>query len=155
AREMDTLLSQDQTLRDQAALLRSAPGVGPVIARGLLAELPELGQCDRKALAAITGTAPYPRESGAWLGKRHIRGGRREPRNLLYLAALSATRSSSDLAACYSRLRARGKAPKLALLAIARKLLTRLNAMLRDHKPWIALQNWPLQTRLLTRRRKR
>lgn len=117
-------------------LLRTVPGIGPVVARTLLADLPELGQLDRRQIAALAGVAPFNRDSGQWRGRRMIWGGRASVRAMLYMAALVATRRNALLRAYYQRLRAAGKQPKVALVAVMRKLLTIVNAMVRDAKPW-------------------
>lgn len=122
--------------RVQEDLLRSVPGIGPIVARTLLAELPELGRLDRRAIAALVGVAPFNRDSGQWRGHRRIWGGRRAIRAALYMAALVATRRNPPLAAFYQRLRSRGKPAKVALVAVMRKLLTTLNAMLKHQSPW-------------------
>jgi transposase len=117
-------------------LLRTAPGVGPTVARTLLADLPELGTLSGKQAAALVGLAPFARDSGQRRGKRSVGGGRAGVRAALYMAALSAARYNPPLRAFRDRLRAAGKAPKVALVAVARKLLVILNAMVRDHRPW-------------------
>ena len=117
-------------------LLRSVPGIGPTTARTLLAELPELGRLDRREIAALVGVAPFNRDSGTLRGRRVIWGGRAAVRRTLYMATLAATRCNPLLRAFYLRLRERGKPAKLALVACMRKLLTILNAMLRDQQPW-------------------
>lgn len=117
-------------------LLRSVPGIGPVVARTLLANLPELGQLGRRQIAALAGVAPFNRDSGQWRGRRMIWGGRASVRAMLYMAALVATRRNALLRTFYQRLRASGKQPKVALVAVMRKLLTIVNAMVRDAKPW-------------------
>jgi transposase len=119
-----------------ATLLRSVPGVGPVLATTLLAELPELGRLDRKAIAALVGVAPLNRDSGTKRGQRAIWGGRAAVRATLYLAAFVASRWNPVLRAFYQRLRAAGKPPKVARVACMRKLLTILNSMVRDQTPW-------------------
>jgi transposase len=122
-------------------LLTSVPGVGDVVARTLLAELPELGQVDRHQIAALAGVAPFSRDSGRKKGKRFIRAGRVQVRAPVYMACLSAIRSNPPLSAFYRRLREAGKPARLALVAVMRKLLTILNAMLRDNRPWAAAQS--------------
>jgi transposase len=122
--------------RDQSHLLRSVPGVGPVVAVTLLAELPELGKLNRKQIAALVGVAPFNRDSGTMQGKRTIWGGRAIVRATLYMSALVAVRHNPQLKAMYKRLLAAGKAKKLALVACMRKLLTILNAMVRDKNAW-------------------
>lgn len=119
-------------LKLAASKLRNAPGIGPVAAATLLALLPELGSRSPKQIAALAGLAPFNRDSGIERGKRTICGGRKRVRDALYMAALAAVRSSNHLRNTYNRLVAAGKAKKLALIAVARKLLIALNAMLRD-----------------------
>lgn len=116
-------------------LLRGVPGVGPVTAAALLAGLPELGRLDRKQVAARAGLAPFNRDSGGLRGQRRIAGGRAGVRTALYMAAVSAVRCNPVITPLYRRRRAAGKPPKLALVACARKLLTILNAMVRDGRP--------------------
>ena len=112
------------------------PGIGDATARVLLAELPELGHVDRHQVAALAGLAPFNRDSGQWRGERHIQGGRAGVRTALYMPTVVATRCNPVIRAMYRRLRAAGKKPKVALTACMRKLLTILNAMLRDGTPW-------------------
>lgn len=128
---MDDLMASSHELQQQEAILGSAPGVGPVTARVLIAHLPELGQRDRRAISALAGLAPLSCDSGAMHGRRCIWGGRKRVRDALYMAALTACRSGSFKAA-FKAMRERGKAPKLALIAIARRLLVALNAAIRD-----------------------
>lgn len=119
--------------------MASVPGVGAITAAGLLALLPELGRLDAKASASLAGVAPFARgSSGLMQDRRTVRGGRKPVRSVLYMAALVATRHNPKIRALYERLRAAGKAPKLALTACMRKLLVILNAMLRSHTPWNA-----------------
>ena len=122
--------------RVQENLLQSVPGIGPTTARTLLAELPELGQLDRRRIAALVGVAPFNRDSGTRRGHRSIWGGRASVRSSLYMAALVGSRHNPLLRAFYQRLRQAGKPPKVALVALMRKLLTILNAMARDQQPW-------------------
>jgi transposase len=117
-------------------LLRGVPGVGPAVARTLLADLPELGALSGRQITALVGLAPVAHDSGTRRGKRHIAGGRAGVRSALYMAALSAARYNPPLRAFRDRLRAAGKAAKVVLVAVARKLLVTLNAMLRDGQPW-------------------
>lgn len=122
--------------RERDELLRSVPGIGDVVARTLIADLPELGRLDRKQIAALVGVAPLNRDSGRMRGKRTTWGGRAKVRSVLYMAALVASRHNPVLATFYQRLISAGKAKKLAITAVMRKLLTILNAMIRDHRPW-------------------
>ena len=117
-------------------LLASVPGVGPVIARTLIAEMPELGTLDRRQIAALAGLAPWTRQSGQWKGRSFIGGGRKSVRSLLFLGALTAARHNPALKAFRDKLVAAGKPKMVAAIAVARKLLTILNAILRDKKPW-------------------
>jgi transposase len=122
--------------REKENLLASVPGVGPVIARTLIAELPELGRLDRRQIAALAGLAPWTRQSGEWRGRSFIGGGRASVRTALFNGALVAARWNPNLKAFYERLLNAGKAKMQALIAVARKLLTILNAILRDNRPW-------------------
>jgi transposase len=122
--------------RERDQLLRSVPGVGDVVSRTLIADLPELGSLDRKQIAALVGVAPLNRDSGKMRGRRTIWGGRANVRSTLYMAALVASRHNPVLAAFYQRLVSAGKAKKLAITAVMRKLLTILNAIVRDQRPW-------------------
>jgi transposase len=117
-------------------LLRTIPGVGPVVSRTLLAELPELGALTRQQVAALAGVAPLNRDSGRRTGRRSTAGGRAGVRTALYQAALSARRFNPALRAFADRLAAKGKAAKVVLVAVARKLLVIANAVLRDRRPW-------------------
>jgi transposase len=119
-------------------LLTSVPGIGPITARTLIAELPELGRITRRRVAALVGVAPVNRDSGASRGHRAIAGGRKSVRNVLYMAALTAVRHNPAVRVAYERLRARGTPAKAALVAAMRKLLTIANAVLRDQQPWKA-----------------
>jgi len=116
--------------------LASVPGIGKTIARTLLAELPELGTLGRREIASLAGLAPYTRQSGRWRGKSMIAGGRAAVRSATFLAALVASRHNTPLKAFYQRLLRTGKPKMVALIAVARKLLTILNAILRDNRPW-------------------
>ena len=128
---------QDNTLwQGQAQLLRSIPGVGPVLVATLIAQLPELGLASHKEIAALAGVAPYARDSGQWRSKRAVWGGRRQLRAALYMATLVATRHNPTLRASYARLLAAGKAKKVALTACMRKLLTICNAIIKSNTPW-------------------
>lgn len=131
-----TLVQSDPTLAAEHAILCSAPGVGQLTAGVLMALLPELGQRPRRTISALAGLAPIAFESGAMRGSRHIWGGRKRVRDALYMAALSACRVNATFKAIYQALRERGKPPKLALIAVARRLLVALNAAIRDHKPF-------------------
>lgn len=119
-----------------ATLLATVPGVGAVVAATLVAELPELGTLSRQEVAALVGVAPFNRDSGRQRGHRATRGGRAGPRGALYMAAVAAVRWNPVVKAFHARLRAAGKPGKVALVACAHKLLTILNAMARDGRPW-------------------
>ncbi len=134
--DLDEAIEQSPTWRENAALLRSVPGVGPVLCRTLLAELPELGTLTHKQLAALVGVAPLNRDSGTMRGKRAVWGGRSGVRAALYMAALVATRHNPQVKDFYERLLAAGKAKKVALVACMRKLLIILNAVLKHRTPW-------------------
>jgi transposase len=122
--------------RAKDEMLQSTPGVGPILSRTLVAEVPELGALNRQEIAALIGVAPLNRDSGTVRGKRAVWGGRAHVRAVLYMSTLAAVRHNSVLKAFYERLRAVGKAPKVALTACMRKLLTILNAMLKHQTPW-------------------
>jgi transposase len=122
--------------REKEDLLTSFPGIANRTARTLIADLPELGSLTRRKIAALVGYAPMSRDSGTMRGKRHIAGGRHTVRSALYMAALTASRCNPAIRAFYQRLRAAGKPAKLALVAAAHKLLTIINAMLRDKNTW-------------------
>jgi transposase len=134
--EIGTAIQQSPVWRVHEDLLRSVPGIGPTVARTLLADLPELGRLDRRAIAALVGVAPFNCDSGQQRGQRHIWGGRAPVRAALYMAALVATRHNAPLGAFYRRLRAAGKPAKVALVAVMRKLLTIVNAMIKHQSRW-------------------
>ena len=134
--DMKKKLQQSPVWREKDNLLRSVPGVGPVTATTLLAELPELGQLNRKKIAALVGLAPFNCDSGNMRGKRAIWGGRACVRQTLYMATLSATRYNPVIHAHFLHLSKLGKPPKVALVACMRKLLTILNAMIHSMKAW-------------------
>ena len=134
--DIDTLVRGSPVWRAKEDLLASVPGVGPTIARILLAELPELGTLDRRRIASLAGLAPYTRQSGRWKGKSMIAAGRAPVRSAAFMAALTASRVNPVLKALYQRLLAAGKPKMVALIAVARKLLTILNAILRDARQW-------------------
>ena len=134
--EIDDTIRGTPIWRENENLLKSVPGVGNTLARTLLAELPELGSLGRKQIAALVGVAPFNRDSGTLRGKRTVWGGRAPVRAGLYMAALVASRHNPLIARFYRRLLAAGKPKKLALTACMRKLLTILNAIVRDRRPW-------------------
>ena len=135
--KIKTLISKTPQIAEQARLMRSAPGIGPVACMQLIAQMPELGRLAPKQLAALAGLAPFNVDSGKHRGKRLIGGGRKRVRDALYMAALNAVRRNGILKTFNQRLRTAGKPAKLALIAVARKLLTILNAMLRDRKIYL------------------
>lgn len=135
-RDIDDAVRGSPAWREKEDLLASVPGVGPVTARTLIAELPELGSLDRRQVAALAGLAPFTRQSGRWRGKSFIGGGRASVRTALFMSAQAAKRFNPLLAAFHQRLIAAGKPKMVAIIAVARKLLTILNAILRDKKPW-------------------
>jgi transposase len=135
-RDLEEAIKASATFRENEALLRSVPGVGPVLARTLLAELPELGELTHKRLCALVGVAPFNRDSGHRRGKREVWGGRAPVRAALYMGALVATRYNPTIKEFYERLLAAGKPKKVALVACMRKLLSILNALMRDRAVW-------------------
>jgi len=134
--DLDQTIRQRPLWREQEELLKSVPGIGPVVSRTVLAELPELGRLNRKQIAALVGVAPLNWDSGTLRGRRAIWGGRAHVRTALYMAALAASRRNPVIRQFYRRLRAAGRAPNVALVACMRKLLVILNAILRHHVPW-------------------
>jgi transposase len=134
--DIDKTIRKSPAWREQEDLLRSVPGVGPVSARTILAELPELGSLNRKKIAALVGVAPLNRDSGTLQGTRTCWGGRAPIRRVLYMATVAAVRCNPAIRSAYTALRARGKKPKVALIACMRKLLTILTAMVRDQRRW-------------------
>jgi transposase len=138
--ELDVLI--DDQIRGSAVwvekedLLASVPGIGKTIAQTLIAELPELGSLDRRQIAALVGLAPWTRQSGHWRGKSFIGGGRKSVRSSLFVGAMVAARYNPQLKSFRDKLVAAGKPKLIALVAVARKLITILNAILRDRRPW-------------------
>ena len=130
--EIKALIKAEPEIFEQARMMRSEPGVGPVAYMQLIAQMPELGQLGPKQIAALAGLAPRNVDSGTYRGKRTIAGGRKRVREALYMDALNAVRRDRSFKAFYHKLRSVGRPAKLALIAVARKLLTTLNAMLRD-----------------------
>jgi transposase len=136
-RELEETVEASEAWREDEALLRSVPGVGPTLARTLLAELPEPGTLKGKRLSALVGVAPFARDSGRTRGKREVRGGRARVRTaLLYMGAMVASRHNPPIREFHERLVAAGKPKKVALAACMRKLLAVLNAVMRDRAPW-------------------
>jgi transposase len=134
--DIDETVRGTPAWREKEDLLASVPGVGTTIARTLIADLPELGTLSRKQIAALAGLAPFTRQSGQWKGRSFIGGGRSVVRTALFMAALVAMRHNQTLKGFFQRLRQAGKPKMVALIAVARKLLTILNAMVRDNKRW-------------------
>jgi transposase len=134
--ELGRMIRESPVWRERDELLQSVPGIGPVVARTLLGELPELGELNRRAIAKLVGVAPLNRDSGSWRGHRTIQSGRASVRAVVYMAALVGTRCNPVLKAFYHRLLAAGKPKKVALIACMRKLLTILNQMLRTRQRW-------------------
>lgn len=137
ADEIAKHIAADPALARRYQILISIPGVGPVVAASLIADLPELGNIDRRAIAHLAGLAPFADDSADTKGHRHIRGGRAHPRRALYWAALSAARYNPDLRSFYQRLRDNGKKPKVALTAVMRKLVILANTLIADNRPWV------------------
>lgn len=135
-RDLADFLKSSPLWQEEARLLRSVPGVGPVVTATLIARLPELGSLNCKQVAALVGVAPFNRDSGAFRGKRKVWGGRGALRTALYMATLVATRRNSVLQAFYQRLCAAGKPKKVALIACMRKMLVILNSMIKHHRTW-------------------
>ena len=136
--DLGELIKASPVWRERDELLRSVPGVGPVLSRTLLADLPELGRLSRRAIAKLVGVAPLSRDSGTLRGRRFVQGGRATVRAVLYMAALVATKRNAVIRTFYRRLVTAGKPKKLALIACMRKLLTLLNAMVKTNQRWHA-----------------
>jgi transposase len=134
--DIGTLVRGSPAWREKEELLVTVPGVGNTLARTFLAELPELGSLNRREIASLAGLAPFTRQSGRWKGKSMIGGGRASLRAALYMAALSAIRCNRSLKVFYQRLLSAGKPKMVGLIAVARKILIILNAMLRDKTQW-------------------
>ena len=135
-KDLNDKIQKSPIWREKDDLLQSVPGVGPVLSITLMGALPELGKLTRKQIAALAGVAPFNRDSGKYRGKRTTKGGRTRVRPALYMATLVATRFNPVIKAHYKHLIGMGKVKKVALVACMRKLLTILNAMLRDNRPW-------------------
>jgi len=135
-KEIGTTVRASPVWREKEDLLASVPGIADKTARVLIAELPELGTLTRRQIASLVGLAPFTRQSGAWKGKAMIAGGRAKVRSALFICALVASRHNDVLSAFYRRLLEAGKPKMVALTALARKLLTILNAIIRDKRPW-------------------
>jgi transposase len=135
-REMDRTIQSSPIWKVQDELLRSVPGIGPVLSRTLLAGVPELGTLSGRKISALVGLAPIAEDSGSRKGPRHILGGRATVRAVLFMAAHAASRYNPAIKPFADRLKAAGKKPKVVLVAVARKLLVIANAILRSGKPW-------------------
>jgi transposase len=135
-KEIDDFNRQDPQRKEKQELMRTVKGIGPVTASTLSADLPELGKLDKKEIAALVGVAPFNNDSGKWRGPRRIKGGRPAVRQVLYMAAVAATRFNPVIRSFYQSLIKRGKHKKVAIVACMRKLIVILNAMIRDLKPW-------------------
>jgi transposase len=138
---MDRIIESSAAFRARDEILQTITGIGPQVSRTLLAYLPELGQCSRQVIAALVGLAPFNDDSGTHSGQRHIRGGRSKVRVGLYQAAIAAIRHCPRMKGFYAALKARGKASRVAIIAVARKLLVLANALVRDMVPYRAPAN--------------
>jgi len=134
--DIDDAVRGSPAWREKEDLLSSVPGIGTTISRTLIADLPELGSLDRRQIAALVGLAPFTRQSGQWRGRSFIGGGRATVRAAIFMGAMVAVRWNPQLKAFHHRLVATGKPKMVAIIAVARKLLTILNAILRDRRPW-------------------
>ncbi|MDO8971599.1 MAG: IS110 family transposase [Saprospiraceae bacterium] len=135
-KDMVSLLHDNKIWRDKDDLLQSVPGVGPILSRTLIADLPELGTIKIRPLAALTGLAPLNRDSGQFRGTRHVWGGRSQVRSVLYMSTLAACRYNPVIREFYARLTQKGKKRKVAIVACMHKLLTILNAIVSSGTPW-------------------
>jgi transposase len=140
-RDLDETIRGTPVWRETENLLTGERGVGPIVARTMIADLPELGDLSRRRISALVGVAPYIRRSGKWQGQSHIAGGRANVRSVLYMATITALRCNPKIKAFYERLRAAGKVKKVAIVACMRKLLVILNAIVRDAKHRKVLAN--------------
>jgi len=134
--DLSKLINENAVWKGKADILTSCKGIGPVVSTTLLCALPELGTLNRREISGLVGVCPYNRDSGKMRGKRAIFGGRATVRAMLYMATSSARRFNPAIKAFYDRLRLAGKIHKVAMVACMRKLLTVLNAMLKEMKPW-------------------
>lgn len=135
-RRIEELVAGAEDLAESYGILTSVPGIGPVTAASLIAWMSELGAIGNRQAAALVGVAPFARESGTLKGGRHVSGGRRRPRDVLYMAAMAACIHNAELAEFHGRLRERGKVHKVAVTAVMRKLVVTANALLRDRRTW-------------------
>ena len=138
---MDGIIESSAAFQARDEILQTITGIGPQVSRTLLAYLPELGRYSRQSIAALVGLAPFNDDSGTHTGPRHIRGGRSKVRVGLYQAAIAAIRHCPHMKAFYAALKARGKASRVAIIAVARKLLVLANALVRDMVPYKAPAN--------------
>lgn len=138
---MDRIIDSSATFQARDEILQTITGIGPQVSRTLLAYLPELGRYSRQTIAALVGLAPFNDDSGTHTGPRHIRGGRSKVRQGLYQAAIAAIRHCPQMRGFYAALKARGKASRVAIIAVARKLLVLANALVRDMVPYQAPAN--------------
>jgi len=134
--QIEDFVDHDPIFRSKNDILRTTPGVGPVLTNILLSHLPELGRLNRKEIASLVGVAPFNRDSGMFRGKRRIKGGRANIRTVLYMATVAAVRWNPILKIFYTRLISNGKVKKVPLIACMRKFLTILNTMIRDMQPF-------------------
>lgn len=134
--KINTLIKDDDDWSRNAEIVDSVPGVGEATVHAILAEIPEIGRVTDKQVAALVGVAPYPQESGTYKGQASIDGGRFLVRNVIYMAALVASRFNPDLKQFYQRLRTQGKKPKVAIVAVMRKLIILINSLVRDKRIW-------------------
>lgn len=135
-RDIKALIAEDADHAESCRILQSVPGIGPVTAAALNCWMNELGTIGNRQAAALIGVAPMARDSGTMKGTRHVRGGRRRPRDVLFMAATSAMIWNPDMKATYERLRARGKPHKVAIVAVMRRLIVLANTLLRDLRSW-------------------
>ena len=135
-KEIEKIIQKDGELQQKVEIMETMPGVGKITSAALVAHLPELGILNSKQIAALVGVAPFTKESGTYVGKASIGGGRAIPRKALYMAALTASRSNPVFKNFYNRLIAKGKKPKVALVGVMRKIIITLNAMLKNGTVW-------------------
>lgn len=135
--DMKKIITANENLARKAAIIQSMPGMGPVSAHNLIAEIPELGKLGKKEIASLLGVAPITKQSGTYNGAAHIYGGRANPRRILYMASLSAVRHNPIMCEFYQRLINKGKKPKVALVAVMRKMIVTTNVMIRNDTMWM------------------
>lgn len=144
-KDMNKRIAESESMRRKDEVLQSVPGIGDQVSRTLIIRLPELGTMERRQITSLVGLAPMSWDSGAMKGARHIRGGRSAVRVALYQGALSAVRLNKEFKDFYAKLKAAGKASKVALTAVARKLLVLVNAMLAKNELWRANSELPAE----------